>query len=494
MEDVYRSLGTLIFLAPLLIPVYLGYYLLFEKAGEKGWKFLIPIYGTIVLLKITGRPWWWVFYLFIPVIGWLIAIGVVADFIKSFGRNKLSDIAMAVILPFIYMPYLAFKKDVTYKGPATEIVSKKSVTQEWTEAIGFAVIAATLIRWLIMEAYTIPTPSMENSLLVGDFLFVSKFHYGTRTTSTPLQVPLTHQKIWFTNIPSYVEWIKLPPYRLPGLSEVKREDVVVFNVPPKILNEGIDYPPDLKTNYIKRCVAIPGDSLVIKDSQVIVNGTPLANPPDMQFSYIVTAKSNINPLNLEKLDLNSEDYQLYSRLSDGKVVYLMFLTEGKANEIKGLPYIHSIEKQERDVNDVALPYSSYYALNRIPPDSAQLFHWSGDNFGALWIPKEGATIQINRTTLALYGPTIQLYDHNEDVKIEGNKLIIDGKEVSEYTFKQNYYFMMGDNRHNSLDSRYWGFVPEDHIVGKAFFIWLSINKEGGFFNKIRWNRFFKLIK
>ena len=370
----------------------------------------------------------------------------------------------------------------------------KSKVREWWDAILFAVVAATLIRWLIMEAYTIPTPSMENSLLVGDFLFVSKFHYGTRTTSRPLQVPLTHQKIWFTNIPSYTDAVKLPSYRLPGISEIKREDVVVFNVPPKSLNEGVDYPPDLKTNYIKRCVAIPGDSLVIKNAQVIVNGTPLTNPPKMQFSYRITANSTINPLNLEKLDLAAgEDYQVMGRHPDGKVDYLMFLTEEKVNELKALPYIKNIEKQERDAGDVALPYSPYYALTHTP-DSAQLFHWSGDNFGPLWIPSEGATIKINAATLALYGPTIKLYDHNEDVKIEGDKLFIDGKEVSEYTFKQNYYFMMGDNRHNSLDSRYWGFVPEDHVVGKAFFIWLSLDKNGGFFDKIRWNRFFKLIK
>lgn len=370
----------------------------------------------------------------------------------------------------------------------------KSKIREWWDAILFAVVAATLIRWLIMEAYTIPTPSMENSLLVGDFLFVSKFHYGTRTTSRPLQVPLTHQKIWFTDIPSYSNAIKLPQYRLPGISKVNREDVVVFNIPPKSLNENKDYPPDLKTNYIKRCVAIPGDTLVIKDAQVIINGTPLSNPPEMQFSYIVTSKSTINLRNLENLGLTLiEDYQIIQRYSDGKVDYHMQLTDAKAAEIKSLPYIVSVDKQEKNEDDVALPYSPYYALGHTP-DSLQLVHWSGDNFGPLWIPSEGATIPINDKNLALYGPTIKLYDHNEDVKIEGGKLFIDGKEVTEYTFKQNYYFMMGDNRHNSLDSRYWGFVPEDHIVGKAFFIWLSLDKEGSFLSKIRWNRFFKLIK
>lgn len=370
----------------------------------------------------------------------------------------------------------------------------KSKIREWWDAILFAVIAATLIRWLIMEAYTIPTPSMENSLLVGDFLFVSKFHYGTRTTTTPLQVPLTHQKIWFTNIPSYLEWIKLPQYRLPGLTHVKRNDVVVFNVPPRGLNENVSYPIDLKTNYIKRCVAIAGDTLVIKDKQVYTNGQILENHPEVQYSYFVTSDGPINERNLNNLHLGVEDYQVYGRQQDGKFVYMMWLTKERADVIKQLPYIKSIELQNRNEEDGVIPYSSYYDWSGSSDDSKKLFNWSTDNFGPLWIPKEGATIPINESTLALYGTTIKLYEHHEDVKIENGTLTINGQSVTEYTFKQNYYFMMGDNRHNSLDSRFWGFVPEDHIVGKAFFIWLSIDKNADFIHKIRWSRFFKLIK
>ena len=378
-----------------------------------------------------------------------------------------------------------FWKKSSHSGP-------KSKTREWADAILFAVVAATLIRWLIMEAYTIPTPSMENSLLVGDFLFVSKFHYGTRTTTTPLQIPLTHQKIWFTNIPSYLEWIKLPQYRLPGISHVKREDVVVFNVPPTELNEGVNYPVDLKTNYIKRCVGIPGDVLQVKDKQVSANGTPLKNPIDMQYSYIVTAKGDISERVLNKFKLAPrEDFTKIGSPADGSVVYQMFLTEKTAEEFRQSPFITSVEVEKRDTPDGAFPYSSYNGWGNVTPDSKKYFNWSTDNFGPLWIPKKGASIAINDSTLALYGNTIKLYDHNKDVKIEGRKLIIDGKEVTQYTFKQDYYFMMGDNRHNSLDSRFWGFVPEDHIVGKAFFIWLSIDKNAG---GIRWNRFFKLIR
>jgi signal peptidase I len=370
----------------------------------------------------------------------------------------------------------------------------KSKVREWWDAILFAVIAATLIRWLIMEAYTIPTPSMENSLLVGDFLFVSKFHYGTRTTTTPLQIPLTHQKIWFTNIPSYLEWIKLPQYRLPGFTHVKRNDVVVFNVPPKGLNENIDYPIDLKTNYIKRCVAVAGDTLVIKDRKVYANGELQENHPEVQYSYLITSDGPINARNLTKYELGPEDYQVYGRQQDGRFVYLMWLTQEKADMLKGLPYIKSVELQNRTDEDGLLPYSSYYEWTGNTSAADKVVDWSTDNFGPLWIPKEGATITINDSTLALYGPTIKLYEHHDDVRIDNNTLTIDGKAVTEYTFKQNYYFMMGDNRHNSLDSRFWGFVPEDHVVGKAFFIWLSIDKNAGFLHKIRWSRFFKLIR
>jgi len=368
----------------------------------------------------------------------------------------------------------------------------KSALREWWDAVLFAVVAATLIRWLIMEAYTIPTPSMENSMLVGDFLFVSKFHYGTRTPRTPLQIPLTHQKIWFTNIPSYLDWVQLPTYRLPGFTHVKRNDVVVFNVPGIAENNypsthqatWIDYPVDLKTNYIKRCVAVSGDILQIKDRQLIINGEAQVNPPQMQLSYLVTAKDEINQRNLEALDLDPDDYDFMGRPEAGKAVYQMFLTQEKVDKLKALPYVTSVSEDYRTHEGPDA---------RIFP-GGKYEHWNGDNYGPLLIPKEGMKIPINDSTLYTYGKVIEKYDHNKDVKIEGGKLFIEGKEVTEYTFNQNYYFMMGDNRHNSLDSRYWGFVPEDHIVGKGFFIWLSIDKHGSFLNKIRWSRFFKLIR
>ncbi|ELR68680.1 Signal peptidase I [Fulvivirga imtechensis AK7] len=367
----------------------------------------------------------------------------------------------------------------------------KSKTREWVDAIVFAVIAATIIRWLLMEAFTIPTPSMEKSLLVGDFLFVSKFHYGTRTPATPLQVPLTHQKIWGTNIPSYLDWIQLPQYRLPGITEVKRNDVVVFNVPgieennfeERDKNKWIDYPVDLKTNYIKRCVGLPGDVIEIADKQVIVNGQAIDNPEKMQFSYVVLSDTRISDRVLENLNITKPEG--VDPRKNG-VYQLFYLTNEEAEKLKAQPFVKEVT-----------PYKSLGKGEwepRIFPNDQALFPWNGDWYGPLRIPKEGETIQINKENLITYGKIITRYEHNDDVKITDDKLFIDGKEVREYTFKQDYFFMMGDNRHNSLDSRYWGFVPEDHIVGKGFFIWLSLDPNESFFSKIRWRRFFNLIE
>lgn len=360
----------------------------------------------------------------------------------------------------------------------------KSFVREWFNSIVFAVVAATLIRWTTVEAYVVPTPSMENTILVGDYLFVSKLHYGTRTTSTPLQIPLTHQKIWGTDIPSYLDWIELPSYRLPGFGKVKREDVVVFNVPPKSLNEGVEYPTQLKTNYVKRCVGIPGDVLEIKDKAVIVNGQALSRPPHMKFRYIVVSRDEITARNLQKLELSSDDFTFLGRSNDYQAVYKMLLTQDQLNTLRSATFIVSVKEDDTThagVEDDIFP-------------SPVFAPWNGDNYGPLRIPAKGMKIAINDSTLALYGETIKLYERYDNVELSKSQLIIEGQAVQEYTFQQDYYFMMGDSRHNSLDSRYWGFVPEDHIVGKALFIWLSLDYEADLLYKVRWNRLFNVIE
>lgn len=371
-----------------------------------------------------------------------------------------------------------------WKKTTPKEVKPKSFVREWSDAIVFAVIAATLIRWTTVEAFVVPTSSMENTVLVGDYLFVSKFHYGTRITRTPLQVPLTHQKIWGTEIPSYLPWIKLPYYRLPGFSEVKREDIVVFNVPPKELSEGIDHPIDLKTYYVKRCVGIPGDKLEVKEGQLIVNDQPLLNPQYMKFSYLISTKDEINKRNLSNLGLDSEDYFYLGRSKDNEAIYKMLLTSEQLKEVKAVPYITSVQEDytRREVPD-----------NGIFPVSKSN-EWTGQNYGAIVIPKKGMEIEVNESTLSLYEEIIAKYEGHDQVLVEGGKLLIDGSTVTTYTFNQDYFFMMGDNRHNSLDSRYWGFVPEDHVVGKALFIWMSLDKEADLLHKVRWNRIFTLLE
>ena len=359
------------------------------------------------------------------------------------------------------------KRDTSSKAKV-----RKSKGREWADAILFAVVAATLIRWLFLEAYTIPTGSMERSLLVGDFLFVSKMHYGARTPKTPLQVPLTHQKIWGTDIQSYVDWIQLPQYRLPGLQEVERNDVVVFNVPTEL-----EHPVDLRTNYIKRAVGLPGDVLVIKDRQVYANGEPLPTPEKMQFSYLIKMEQVPN----ERFFLK---YELYDAAIHPQGV-VANLSADMAEEIAGLPFVESVELQQER--------SPGYKEPGVLPVTMPTVAWNLDNFGPLTVPAEGMTIPLNEENLAKYYMTIANYEGLEDVDLRDGQLFIDGEAVDQYTFTQDYYFMMGDNRHDSLDSRFWGFVPENHIVGKALFIWMSVDYFKSFLDKIRWSRIGTLI-
>jgi len=361
----------------------------------------------------------------------------------------------------------------------------KGFFREWADAITFAVVAATLIRWIFLEAFTIPTPSMENSLLMGDYLFVSKFHYGARTPKTPLQIPLTHQYIWGTRIPSYLEWIQLPQYRLPGISKVKNNDVVVFNWP---ADNG--FPTDLKMNYIKRCLGIGGDTLQIINKQVYINGKPAANPPEMQYNYLVYSKDKFPRRVFRKYkipnygDENGDFTKEFQPLDAEKSGYILDLSTSKREAMLSDNIADSIRLLDYAVD---APPMSLFPFNKKSSD------WNVDNYGPLWLPEEGVKVAVDSAFISTYETTIRNYEGWETVEVVKGKLIIEGNEVKEYTFQQSYYFMMGDNRHNSSDSRFWGFVPADHIVGKGFLIWLSIDKEGGWADKIRWKRLFSII-
>ena len=368
------------------------------------------------------------------------------------------------------------KKEVSNKEEVSKDTpkKKKSIAREWLDALIFAVIAASFVRWLVFTPYTIPTSSMERSLLVGDFLIVSKLHYGPKTPKTPLQMPLTSNYIWGTKIPSYLTWIQLPVYRLPGFSEVNNNDVVVFHYPGEL-----QFPSDQRTPYIKRCIGIPGDTLKIDGKVIYVNGDPFPIPPDMQTSFRIETNGSV-----KDRVFFSKNITDFSKTRNGYLVQTNYET---ADKLESMSFISKVteEKYDEDYNEPgAFPQSSKYAWNR-------------DFFGPVSIPARGDKIAINEETLAVYDDVILHYDGNENAEIKDGKLYIDGQEVSEYTFKLDYYFMMGDNRHNSLDSRYWGFVPSDHIIGKAIFTWWSVDKNESWLHigdKIRWHKIFKAIK
>jgi signal peptidase I len=381
---------------------------------------------------------------------------------------------------------------------------QKSAFREWIDSVVFAVVAATLIRFFFFEAYTIPTPSMEGSLMVGDFLFVSKMHYGVRTPKTPLQLPLTHQKIWGTDLPSYSTLLDLPIKRLPGFSEVKQGDAVVFNVP-NYLPDG-DAPVDLRTYYIKRCIGTPGNTLEIRDTQVYINGKPMENPARMQHEYLLKVKETLNDEFFDKYDItngvdatgqpnfNWQEVQLTSQ--DSAIVGLHdYVVNTYSSNIEAFKKL----KNFVGVEILKAPKGTPDGEDSMTKDDASTamfgrsYIWNKDNYGPLLIPKEGSTIQLDSINVDKYKYVIKYYEGNKNVEIEGYTIKIDGKIIKSYTFKQDYYFMMGDNRHHSADSRYWGFVPADHVVGKAVFVWMSLDPNKSWFSKIRWSRLFRFV-
>ncbi len=453
---------------------------LFEKAGKSGSQAFIPGLNFKTALEITGKPVWQLGLLLIPVINFFVFIQMFVDLAKCFGKTGTKDHIFAMFLPPIFLYRLGNDASAQYIGKVREIPKvKKSVAREWSDAILFAVYAASIVRWATFEAFTIPTPSMEGSLLVGDYLFVSKLHYGARTPGTPLQIPLTHQKVEFLGInKTYSDLIQLPQFRLPGFSDVQRYDAVVFNWP-----ADPDHPVDLKTNYIKSCVGLPGETLQIVDQVVQINGEEVAFPANAQFMQTVKTKMELsNNYMLKKHNIPSHSH------ASGP---LFFLSDSQAERLKKDPNITSVERYRQKSND---PDLRTYPLGDSPLDAKLIgnlkkdFYWNTDFYGPLTIPKKGMTVKITPKNVISYYPVIQQYEGNESVEIGSNGLMVNGTAIKEYTFKQDYYFMMGDNRHNSLDSRFWGFVPADHIVGKAVFIWFSKGEEG-----IRWDRLFNVV-
>ncbi|MFZ4546005.1 MAG: signal peptidase I [Bacteroidales bacterium] len=500
------DLMTILLLILILFPM-LNYWI-FKDAGEDSYKALIPFYNYYIWLKIIGKPWWWLLLMLVPFINFFMVMLMLVQTALSYGKNKLHEQALAVLVPFIYIPYLGISENEKYIRPENRVKDAKSQLREWTDAIIFAVVAASIIRIFMIEAYTIPTSSMEKSLLVGDFLFVSKLSYGPKLPNTPLAFPFVHHTMPLTKYTkSYVEWIKWPFYRFPGLTTIKHGDVVVFNYPDgdtvalKMQNQGynslirqygrervwndkfnfgdiVARPVDKRENYIKRCIALPGDTISIIDQVVHINGKALDFPELSQFMYRV--KTDGNPINkrlIGKLDI-TEDVQV---TEEGDQV--LTLTTESAAKLKQLPNVLSVEK--------IIQPKGFWQPYIFPFDST--YDWNVDNFGPLYIPKAGATTQLTLANLPLYERIITAYELNS-LEVKGGKIFINGKESTSYTFKMDYYWMMGDNRHNSADSRFWGFVPADHIVGKAVFVWLSLDNNKSLFDgKIRWGKLLRTI-
>lgn len=503
---------VLIQLLILLLPS-IGLYKLFEKGGAPGWKAFIPFYNTWIMLELAERPKHWVYWQLIPVVGWFITMGIYVEFIKAFGKFHFYEHAMAALVPVLYFPYVGYDAKSKFTGAGPVRKHKKGTAREWIDAGVFAVVAATLIRTFVFEAYTIPTGSMEKTLLINDFLFVSKFSYGPRIPNTPLSVPFVHNTMPITNGKSYVEWIKIP-YTRWFSSPVRRGDVVVFNFPAGdtvinlpdyqsqrpyydvcrfevghgdidsgrqiVLDNPDQYPlvirpVDKEENYIKRCVAIAGDTLQIKNQVLYINGKAQTFPPESQTNYTVTTKGQ--PLDETVM---KDEYNL-DMTNDEDV-----RATGAPNQYSILLTWRAHEKMLKDglaasiVPDIDTTLDAVYPYDHI-------HKWSRDSYGPIWLPAKGATLTLTPENYTIYERAIRVYEGNK-FEMKNGKFFLNDQETTQYTFKMNYYWMMGDNRHGSQDSRYWGFVPEDHVVGEAWLIWMSWNKG------VRWNRLFKKIK
>ena len=438
--------------------------------------FKFALYGTLYLLWVIWLGNYW----------WLLGLPVIFDLYVT---KKVK---------------WAFWRRKEKKGNFTDTLL------DWLDAGIFAVIAAMVIKIFWFEAFTIPSPSMEKTLLTGDYLFVSKLAYGPKVPQTPVSVPLVHNS--FFGKESYSTVIQNKYRRLKGFGKVNREDIVVFSFPhgdsvlkqiPQAdyyqmvrLNGGdrkavIDIygpmvvrPKDKKDNYVKRCVAVPGDTLQIIDGAVYVNRKKESQRNTLQSSYTVMTKGDpINQIILDEMSISPDDASFDPSLPGYPD---MALTREEAEKISRLPIVL---KAEENI-DVYPPDYPDSPLMLFPFDT--LRRWTRDNYGPIWIPQKGATVKLDEMTLPLYRRIITSYEDNVLEEKDG-KIFINGQETDSYTFRQDYYWMMGDNRHISLDSRYWGFVPEDHIVGTPYLIWFSRGQGGGFLG-IRWNRIFKFVR
>ena len=526
----------LIFILLLQFIHFVSTWRLYSLAGKKSWASLIPVYNVIILMDIIKRPRWWVILIFIPVVNILMFSIIWIETIRCFGKKSTAQSILVLITLGFYISYLNYNKKTRYI--TDKVLENKSAFGEWISSMMFAIIAATLVHTYFIQPFIIPTGSLEKSLLIGDFLFVSKFHYGARLPTTPIALPMVHDTIPIIKTRSYLKKPQLPFYRLPGLQKIKRNDIVVFNWPADTVRQffvrekGVRKPIDKKSNYVKRCLGIAGDTLEIRDGIVYINNLQNTLPEWAKIQHTYTIYNNNGVSSRKLIQCGIEDFErVYSikNITQSSFDALIpYITGRRGNTVedfsvitnsRGLPldlvknlglviselipkkkiinstyenvlkFQKSVEHDSiiRNVSMTRTPNENFFP-NRISYD------WNEDNFGPITIPKKGAEIVLNNKTYPLYKKIIEEYEGNKVIRKNNNFIINDIKKKS-YTFKENYYWMMGDNRHRSEDSRVWGFVPENHIMGKPVFIWMSIDGfNDGFKNwKIRWNRVFSIV-
>ncbi|MBQ4915708.1 signal peptidase I [Maribacter sp. MMG018] len=526
----------IIFILIIQVIHFLGTWKLYVKAGRKAWEAAVPVYNAIVLMQIINRPKWWVVLLFIPIINLLMFPVIWVETIRSFGRNSALESWLVVLTLGLYIFYVNYSLDVTYIPERS--LHPRTALGEWVSSIVFAVVAATLVHTYFIQPYVIPTGSLERTLRVGDFLFVSKFHYGARTPMTTVAAPMVHDTLPILGIKSYLNKPQLPYFRLPGFTKIERNDIVVFSWPADTVRvffkkeAGVKKPIDKKSNYVKRCVGIPGDSLEVRDGYVFINGKQLELPGSAkpQYDYIVYAQKGVSSRLLDNLGvtdftrkyvsgpLNQEQGQIlnkyligYNQTNDGQLeIY---------TKASGIP-IDVIKKYRLSLKEITdrerfVPLTDEMAAtlrkdssidsvvrqitpkgqrgNNLFPQSPD-YPWNYSQMGPIYIPEKGSTVALNLKVLPLYKKIIREYEGNT-LSVSGNQILINGEVADSYTFKQDYYWMMGDNRDHSEDSRAWGYVPENHIVGTPIFIWMSFDN---FTESIgnwrpRWDRIFTTV-
>ena len=525
-----------IFFIAIQVIHFLGTWKLYVKAGRKAWEAALPVYNGIVLMQIINRPKWWIILLFIPVVNLLMFPVIWIETIRTFGFYKKLDSFLVLVTLGLYIFYINYATDGEYNSERS--TKPRSELGEWVSSITFAIIAATLVHTYFMQPFTIPTSSLEKSLLVGDYLFVSKFHYGARVPSTVVAAPMVHDSLPFTGTASYLKNPQLPYTRLPGLQKIKNNDIVCFNWPADSLatmwgdNSGkFTYKPvDKKTNYVKRCVGIAGDSLEMRDGYFYINGKKNALPyrAKLQFYYTFESKKPISQSTYPKFLLDKERTGVYKILTEyweNEKVQKAIKENGNLSKIgqdslytevaggvnpkfaQRLKMINVDNKININMTDEEVARLKKYPLtisvtkinheadNAIFPHVKEL-GWSQDNFGPIYIPEAGKTVKLNKSSLPFYEQIIKNYENN-DLVVNGDDIFVNGKKVDSYTFKQDYFYLIGDNRHNSLDARYWGYVPFDHVLGKPVLIWFSWDADAASFGEkiksIRWNRMFTTV-